>query len=243
VPLVDGSDLVGVLVLQRTRPVRFTHADVALASSLTAAFSVAMQRRPPTTTLDGEVIVEGTALGRAILLGDAAVASWRDALELLEVDLIAAMQRLRYTRTTEIARALDNLTLVTYALRDHASDDDALSALERVPFRTASGALSLATLVEQRRAELRDLARLFARSESLAGAVIVVPRIGALLALCLVARNVAAVICAGSITHDPSEILRAAGIPTLAAIAGLDPHAGAMLDVDAVRGRVRVADL
>lgn len=247
VPLLSGDDVVGVLVLQRTRPFRFTTSDVALTSSLTAAFIVAMQRRPAAAAaFVGEPVGEGgagLALGSAVVLpADTATLSWPAALQALELDLVTALRRLRYTRSPDIARALDNLTLVTHALREHAGDPDVLAALERVPFRTASGASTLAALLEQRRGELRDLARLLTTDVQLARGVLVVPRLGAFLALQAVAREAAAVITADPIASDACEILRAANIPAIAGLPDLVGRlrGGELLEVDAARGHVRI---
>ena len=243
VPLLDGEAVIGVFVLQRVRPVQFTPADVALASSLTAPFLFAIERRPAASpAFCGATVVDGTALGPAIVLPTLArPRSWASGLQALELDLVAATQRLRAAQAPEVLRALANLTLVTQALRAHVGDADVLAALERVPFRTASGTKALGALLDERRGELADLARFLAADAQLAGGVLVVPRVGAFLALEAVAHCALAVISADAIEDDAREILRAGNVPAISGVPALVDHlrGGELLDLDATRGRVR----
>jgi putative methionine-R-sulfoxide reductase with GAF domain/phosphohistidine swiveling domain-containing protein len=231
VPLLDAGEVVGVLVVQRRRPYRFTPADIALASSLTAPFIFAIRRDAPAGC---------SGVARLVPAGPVQLARIT-ALHALELDLAATTHRLRAPHTPEVARSLENLALVTQALRDDGCDD-AVAALERVPFRAVSGAKALGTLFDQRRTELADLVSFVAADLQLAGGVLVVPRLGALVALEAVARGAVGVIAGAPISVHAGEVLRTAGVPAVGGhpelVASL--RGGELLEIDEARGSVRV---
>jgi phosphotransferase system enzyme I (PtsP) len=230
VPLLDADALVGVLVVQRRRPYRFTPADIALLSSLTAPFMFAIRR---------EVATVCSGVARLVPTGQGSLARVA-ALHALELDLSSAADRLRAAHAPEIERALENLALVTQALRDD-SCDDAIAALERVPFRAVSGAKALGALFDERRTELADLVSFLAADPDLAGGVLVVPRLGALVALEAVARGASAVVVGASIGSQAGEVLRAGGVPAVGGLTELvaSLRGGELLEIDAARGTVR----
>jgi phosphohistidine swiveling domain-containing protein len=71
--------------------------------------------------------------------------------------------------------------------------------------------------------------------------VLVVPRVGAFLALEAVAHCALAVISADAIEDDAREILRAGNVPAISGVPALVDRlrGGELLDLDATRGRVR----
>lgn len=245
VPLLIGDDVEGVLVMQRREPTSFSDADVSLATSLTAAFILVVEREGARgTTCVGKPLVAGRASGPAAVVPatSGAPASEAAALHALEFDHVTASQRLGHAGPA-VARALDNIALVATALRERlsaGSRGDVLAALERVPYRTTSG--DLAALVAERHREIHELwAFLVADMQhalSLCGAVLVVPHLGAFVALEAVARGAVAVI-AGAIDDGAREILEAAALPAVA-VPVASVRRDQRIDVDGTTGSVRV---
>jgi phosphotransferase system, enzyme I, PtsP len=260
VPLLHRDDVVGVLVLQRRRSSRFTPTDVTLASSLTAPFIFAIERDgvrryPARSSFSGLAAAPGRSVGTAVVMpspSEAASFSETAAMRTLELDLVTATQRLGHARGPQVARALANFGLLAIALRERARDDtprdDAIEAMERAPYRASSGDKGLGVLLDERRTELVDLwAFLAADSQqrlALLGGVLVARRLGAFLALEAVARGAAAVVVGEPIGPDASEVLKAAGIPTISDVPELVAcvQGGEILDVDAGRASVRIVE-
>jgi signal transduction protein with GAF and PtsI domain len=257
-PLLQRSEVVGVLVMQRRRPHSFTATDVSLASSLTAPICFAIERHDglrvaARKSFSGEPRTAGRAAGPAVLLPSTSSAielSEPVALQALEHDLLIAMQRLGHALSPRVVRALDNLGRLMVVLREHARQraprELLLSALERVPYRTMSGDHDLTALLAKRRGELDDLWSFLSADASdhldLQGRVLVARRLGTFLAIEAVARGAVGVVVEGAIDEDAIEILRAAELPALAGVQELAGYlrGGEQLEVEAARGSVRI---
>lgn len=255
VPLIVRGQVFGVLVLQRRRPGAFGEADVALATSVTAplifvieTYSAARGSRGQSCFV-GTPVVRGRAEARAVVLpavSDEPI-SEAAALHALEFDLVTAAQRLGHARSP-VRRALDNLALVAIALRDQlvAPSESVLERLQRVPYRSvSSNTKELSELLEERRREVAELwAFLVVDMQHrlpICGSVLVVPTLGAFLALEAVARGATAVVIAMTAEPGAREVLEAAQVPAIAGIPDVltSVQRGDILEVDAGRGTVR----
>ena len=253
VPLLVRGEVAGVLVLQRRSPGAFVESDVALASSVTAPLLFVIEKHGATRSgawhrsFAGTSLVRGRAIGRAVVLPPAREAPVSEiaALHALEFDVVTAAQRLGHAPPS-VARALDNLALVAIALRDQvaAPGGDVLARLQRVPYRSGSHARDLGELVDERRREVTDLWSFLVADMQhrlpICGAVLVVPALGAFLALEAVARGAVAVIIAGAAEPAARDVLEAAMLPAIAGVPGLATRVktGEELEVDGARGTV-----
>ena len=203
-----------------------------------------------TRVLPGRPLARGKALGRVVVLPPPAEkpTSETAALHALELDVVAAAQRLGHARPA-VLRALDNLGLFAIALREHLSAGpprgDVIAALERVPYHAASGAKDLRAVVEERRREVGALwAFLVADMQHhlwIGGSVLVVPQLGSLIALEAVARGAAAVITGTSAEGSARTILEAAQIPAVERVGDIAALAcGDVVQIDGTPGTVRV---
>lgn len=253
VPLLVRGEVAGVLVLQRRRPGAFSEGDVAIASSVTAPLIFVIDRIAATTggagrRFSGTALVRGSTTGRAVLLPPVTVAPVSEvaALHALEFDVVTAAQRLGHGPPA-VARALDNFALVAIALRDQvaAPTTDVLARLQRVPYRSGAQTRELGELVEERRREVTDLWSFLVADMQhrlpICGAVLVVPSLGAFLALEAVARGAAAVLVGGAVEPGAREVLEAAKVPAISGVPELAARvrAGDVLEVDGGRGTVR----
>lgn len=255
VPLLARDAVAGVLVLQRRAPGSFSEADVVLASSLTAPCLLAIERERArggvANRFAGTAVVPGRASGGAVVLppGSARPVSEAAALHALELDQGAAAHRLGHGGPG-VARVLANFGLVAAALRGHLAGrspgDGVIAALEHVPYRGAAGAKDLGALVDERHREVRELwAFLVADVQhrlAICGGVLVVPRLGAFLALEAVARGAIAAVSGEPIEAGACEVLAAAQLPAIAGVPELVARVrgGERLDVDAAEGHVVV---
>jgi hypothetical protein len=248
VPLLRADEVIGVLVLQRRAPRAFEPVDVALALSLAAPFCLAIERRGAglqRASAAGAALAAGRAVGAAAVLAPAlgAAALSTEAVRELERDLVAADQRLGPARSPHVARAVQNLEAVAAVWREVApgAPDVVRAASERAPYLPPPGSRDLEALLADRRRELAELAGFLAAPLPLCGRVLVVQRLGPLLALAAAARGAAAVVC-GAADAGAAEVLQAAGVPAISAVAQLAGSlvGGELLEVDAAQGLVRV---
>jgi phosphotransferase system, enzyme I, PtsP len=272
VPLLAAARVVGVLVMQRRRAEAFSPAEVALATALGVPVLLAIDRArtrgeetPRSARLSGLPLVPGTASGRAALVPS--MAALPDGAE--EIDLAPAVERLHRTvdqarerlegcEDKDVARTIDNLSVVLADRRFRLVIESRGNAVARlhavardyahIPYRVASRGQPMEAALAERAHEIEDLCILMwasATERSLlpAGWVWLTERLGAFVALCAVARGAAAVVVDGEVGSTAAvAILREGGVPTLAEVDGLFAwtRAGDRVVVDADAGTLRV---
>jgi phosphotransferase system enzyme I (PtsP) len=255
VPLVVAGDVAGVLVFQRRAASAFTETDVSLASSLTAALMFVIERARSATAnarwFTGTSLVGGRAFGPAVIVPppSAKPVSEAAALHALEFDLVTASQRLGHAGPA-VARALENLALVSISLREHVATGrgTALTTLQRAPYHATSGTKDLGALIAERDREVGELWSFLVSDMqhrlSICGSVLVVQSLGTFVALEAVARGAAAVVVASTVEPAARQVLAAAQLPALAGLPALvaSVRCGDRLELDANRGGVRILD-
>ena len=258
VPLLIRDEVVGVLVLQRRTPGAFCEADVAITSSVTGPLVSVIENDEVQrggrahSVLVGTPVVPGCATGRAVVLPAPSEqpTSSAAALHALEFDLVTAAQRLGQARPS-VRRALDNVALVAIALRDHVAtpNGSVLAQLQRVPYRSDSAQTrELGELVEERSREMSELWSFLVvdmqHQLPICGSVLVVPVLGAFVALEAVARGATAVASATTIAPAAREVLECAQIPAIAGAPELlaSVRCGDLVEIDGLQGTLSVKE-
>lgn len=256
VPLLARDEVVGVLVVQRRTPGTFCEADVAIASSVVGPLVAVIENDEiqrggrAHRTFVGTPVAPGCVAGRAVVLPAPSEqpTSSAAALHALEFDLVTAAQRLGQARPA-VRRALDNLALVAIALRDHVvtPNGSALTQLQRVPYRSdAAQTKELGDLVEERSREMSELWSFLMvdmqHQLPICGSVLVVPVLGAFVALEAVARGAAAVASATTIAPAAREVLESAQLPAIGGVPELLTSLGRgdLVEIDGARGTLTV---
>lgn len=257
IPLIVQGQAAGVLVLQRDEQNAFTDAEVALGTALATTFTHALEHQGDagrmqarSARLSGKVVVPGTALGRAFMLGTLeALRPGRlhnaDPGKRVEkaFEDIAAVLKKAYKRVEKglPAVARGSITSLFFMLEDQRLRDIALQRAREHGIarglRQVAREYAVATyasgdadpLLEQRAIEAENLCLLLATSAAdlplpSHGEVLVVSeRLTAFTALTLVGGRGAAVVSAAPLPGDALgvEIARACRTPVLGDLAGL----------------------
>ena len=257
IPLIVLGQVAGVLVLQRDEQNAFTDAEVALGTALATTFTHALEHQGDagrsqarSARLNGAVIVPGTALGRAFMLGTLEAlrpgrlrnadpgARVEEAFQDISMVLKKAYKRVEDNLTPQVRGALTSLffMLEDQRLRDialeRAREHGIAKGLRQVAREYAVATYSTREtdpLLEQRAIEAENLCLLLATSAAdlplpNQGEVLVVSeRLTAFTALTVVGMRGAAVACAARLRADALgvEVARAADTPVLGDLAGL----------------------
>lgn len=228
---------------------------------------VAERQRGRSARLVGTGLVGGAAMGRvAVIPTMVALPEPADpvdlagAFERLTIDHERATRRLKKEVDAEIRRALDNLglALLDQRFRDRLAERERgglIAALRgaakdyaRVPYRVPVRDGAIEPALAERAREIEDLCVLLYAAATRApllppGGVWIGERLGAFVAVCAVARGAAAFVSDAPLDDGPGlAILRAAGIPVLAAVDGLYAwvRPGDLVVADADAGALRV---
>lgn len=258
IPLMRSGEVVGVLVLQRGEAIAFTDAEVALATALATTITHALERAgadtdgaPRSARLTAKVATDGTALGRAVLLGSLeslegpASASVSDpgaqverAFEAVAAVLAKGQKRAVKTLTAGEQHQLMALTALVDDQRlqgvmaQRCAELGVVAGLRQVAREYAGATYGTGEgnpVLAERAAEIEQLCLLVAgvacdMPYAAQGTCLVVPeQLTVTLALAVLGFRTEAVVVAGS--PDPHglglAILQAAAVPALCDVAGL----------------------
>ncbi|HUJ63247.1 MAG TPA: GAF domain-containing protein [Kofleriaceae bacterium] len=259
VPLIGGGQVIGVVVVQR-RKKPFATEEVTLATALAAPVTLAIERRRAAALRSARIV--GCGHGGGVVLGRAAAVPTATALPAALVDLARALARLRDELARAVRkladaddpRALGALDRFALALSDQRLRERLAEAAGRPgglrsvakDYARAPYRLGLAGDGE-RIAEIEELCALIgiAADASTAirpGAVWLVDRLGAFVAIAAVARGATAVVAADAASPSAIAIATAARLPLVTGAAGVFGWArpGDLLAVDAGSGCVLV---
>jgi phosphotransferase system enzyme I (PtsP) len=257
IPLVVRGLTAGVLVMQRSEAAAFAETEVALGTALATTFSHALEHRGDASRtparsarLHGQIVVPGTALGRALMLGTL------EALRPQRSGNPEPEQRIEraFEDVSTIVRKAERRVLSELPVTARDALESLLMMLEDQRLRTiaiercqkhgiASGLKQVAReyavatyvasagdpLIEQRAIEVENLCLLLAASAnghplpSPGEVLVVAERLTAITALCVIGGRAAAVVAGGALPEDSLgvAVARAAAIPVLADVAGL----------------------
>ena len=258
IPLLARGAVAGVLVLQRPEAAAFGDAEVALGTALATTFAHAIEHRDHpgraparSARLTGTVVVPGTALGRALMLGTlealhparggvaAMPSDVEHAFSSITTILRKAEKRVQAALEPSARGALELLLLMLDDQRLRTTAAERCGKLGLAPgLRQVAREYAVATyaapraadpMLEQRAIEIESLCLLLATSAcglplpSPGEVLVVADRITAMAALTVIGGRAAAIVASAPLEEDSLGVMiaRAASVPVLSDVAGL----------------------